>query len=590
MARQKQSTEDILTSGFADLSAKLQMAGSATAPPRPVTGRRTLLDIITPKKEAEGLPPSAPTPPTGEGTKPNTPEISTPSPIVKAQEPPKSAPPSPKRVKKAPGQKPLTQGSNPSFSPSESRRVNPSLDPSLNPSENVEQQPNISDNSTIFSETVNPSLNPSIDPSLSNEANPSLYPSSNPSGDVTPSEGSTQGLVDPSVNPSEKINPSLDPSLNLSLAPSTNPSSNPSEFRGVNPSLNPSLNPSFNPSDLTNIQVQIRLEIEGFSPNKMKVLRQIIEGQPVDGGPYFTSKPDLFLFTQVPFDTIKTYMAQLSQAGYFRTQRKRLGKKQGFLVNLDQGRCRVAHGILRHKLNFSTPYPSLDPTFNPSLNPSEFRRVNPSFDPSLNPSGSVPLNDRMDGKDLILPSSGEGEPKKGSPSLTAEDIEALWPALAARGFTLATYTRAVHLLALKSHDPAGLTLALDYADTFFADQPKGQEKTFEGTPILDPIAYILGSLSKSGTFRRPVGYLSPDELAELNERARNATLAQAEVSMQAELQKAAQKAQDSEYAAWRSGLSSSELSQLLKNKKGPEEQWLKNHFTKIKNEGIVPAS
>jgi hypothetical protein len=93
----------------------------------------------------------------------------------------------------------------------------------------------------------------------------------------------------------------------------------------------------------------------------------------------------------------------------------------------------------------------------------------------------------------------------------------------------------------------------------------------EGNAVKDPCSYVFNSLAKHGYYRRPSGYISPEEQAEMDAKK------EAE-----RLQKVAKEKKEAQFEAWKENLSEEELNEILETKqqRGPVDPWLRQYWEK----------
>jgi hypothetical protein len=102
---------------------------------------------------------------------------------------------------------------------------------------------------------------------------------------------------------------------------------------------------------------------------------------------------------------------------------------------------------------------------------------------------------------------------------------------------------------------------------------RGQMLDKDGQPVADPCSWVFAALARTGYYRRPKGYISPEEQA--------AKDAEAEAKAVAAARQAAEQAQ---FEAWRDGLSPDELADALRGHPGgPKDAWLKKIWRDRRN-------
>ena len=109
--------------------------------------------------------------------------------------------------------------------------------------------------------------------------------------------------------------------------------------------------------------------------------------------------------------------------------------------------------------------------------------------------------------------------------------------------------------------------SLDHAEW---ELERGQMLDKNGQPVADPCSWVFRSLARTGYYRRPKGYVSPEEQA--------AKDAEAEAKAVTVARHAAEQAQ---FEAWRDGLAPSELADAMRGHPGgPRDAWLKSVWKK----------
>lgn len=173
-------------------------------------------------------------------------------------------------------------------------------------------------------------------------------------------------------------------------------------------------------------------------------------------------------------------------------------------------------------------------------------------------------------RSIYLSSLGESEGVEGNSekllSLTEDDITFYWPNLFQKGFGPYQIRQIVDRLKKVAKPTDKIIRSLDYAE-FELENGLMQDK--DGNSINDPVSYVFNSLAKTGYYRRPKGYISPEEQAE------------EDAKLEAErIRKAKQERENAEFLAWKESLSEQEYQEIIKDKKGPEDAWVKHYWRK----------
>jgi len=147
-------------------------------------------------------------------------------------------------------------------------------------------------------------------------------------------------------------------------------------------------------------------------------------------------------------------------------------------------------------------------------------------------------------------------------SISAETIGLTWPSLARAGFGPEQYEQILANLAAVGKPTDRVTQGLDHIEYELAS---GQLTDKTGQPVADPCSWAFRALAQNGYYRRPKGYVSPEEQAERDAAAEAQALAQSR-----------EQAREARFQAWAKGLSAADRQSALEGKQGPEEAWLKN--------------
>ena len=180
------------------------------------------------------------------------------------------------------------------------------------------------------------------------------------------------------------------------------------------------------------------------------------------------------------------------------------------------------------------------------------------------------LEEKKDRKNLSL--SSEEDESSHAPSkleaLTEDDLAHHWPNLARAGFGTCQIRQIVEHLARINIGTEKVTQGLTHAEW---ELETGNMRDKSGAPVTSPVNWIFSSLSKNGYYRRPKGYVSPQEQAELDAAEESKRIAEAREARK----KAA-------FDAWLSELSSEERVSMTASPGGaikiPEDAALRLHF------------
>ena len=145
-----------------------------------------------------------------------------------------------------------------------------------------------------------------------------------------------------------------------------------------------------------------------------------------------------------------------------------------------------------------------------------------------------------------------------------------WPHLVQAGFGAAQMEQNVDNLDQLGQPTDRIVAGLDHAEW---ELENGKMLDKDGQPVADPCSWVFTALARTGYYRRPKGYVSPEEQA--------AKDAEAEAKAVVAARQAAEQAQ---FEAWRDGLSPDELANALRGHPGgPKDAWLKKIWRDRRN-------
>lgn len=147
-------------------------------------------------------------------------------------------------------------------------------------------------------------------------------------------------------------------------------------------------------------------------------------------------------------------------------------------------------------------------------------------------------------------------------SISREDMTLQWPNLVRCGFGPEQLAQIEGSLSRVGKPTDRIVQGLDHLEYELAND---QLRDKAGQPVSDPCSWAFRALAQNGYYRRPKGYVSPEEQA--------AKDAEAEAKAVVAARQAAEQAQ---FEAWRDGLSPDELADTLRGHPGgPKDAWLK---------------
>lgn len=154
------------------------------------------------------------------------------------------------------------------------------------------------------------------------------------------------------------------------------------------------------------------------------------------------------------------------------------------------------------------------------------------------------------------------EREKRNLSFSLEDCQLHWPKLFRCGFGPDQLAQIMASLSRVGKSTDRVVQGLDHIEY---ELTHGQLVDKEGQAVADPCSWAFRALAQNGYYRRPKGYVSPEEQAVLDQEEEARAL-----------QAARKKAEQARFEAWRDGLSPEELAQAMAGHPGgPKDAWLK---------------
>ena len=147
-------------------------------------------------------------------------------------------------------------------------------------------------------------------------------------------------------------------------------------------------------------------------------------------------------------------------------------------------------------------------------------------------------------------------------SISLKTLQTAWPHLAQIGFGLEQIAQIERILLEQGKTVDRVTQGLHHIEY---ELTHGQLVDKEGKPVADPCSWAFRALAQNGYYRRPKGYVSPEEqaLRDQEDEARAVSAAR-------------QKADQAQFEAWRDGLTAETLLEAMQGHPGgPKEAWLK---------------
>lgn len=184
--------------------------------------------------------------------------------------------------------------------------------------------------------------------------------------------------------------------------------------------------------------------------------------------------------------------------------------RRGFLI-----RSRAAAGKAQgNRYGFaSEPCPHISP-YTPIMEFGTDPDMEPVAQSGENAVRSI-LEEKIDRKNLSI-SSGEDENLKTVhklEALTEDDVAYHWPNLAKAGFGTCQIRQIVHRLPQVDMGLENIMQGLTHAEW---ELENGAMRDKSGQQVSKPVDWVFSILAKQGYYRRPEGYVSPQEQAELD--------------------------------------------------------------------------
>jgi len=247
--------------------------------------------------------------------------------------------------------------------------------------------------------------------------------------------------------------------------------------------------------------------------------------------------------TSVPAATAQTVCKRLKALGVLSSQYGCRGVIKGMRFSLDK---RFLGGPIQ--LANPVDYPVDDPEDHPLNYPLNYPGGDPAPHSTTQSATQLPFM-KIDREDLNL-------------SISSEVIQTTWPNLARCGFGVEQVQQITANLTAIGKPTDRIVQGLDHLEYELAND---QLVDKSGQPVADPCSWAFRALAQNGYYRRPKGYVSPEEQAakDAEEEARAVIAAR-------------QRAEQSQFEAWRAGLSPEELEEaMMGHPGGNKDAWLR---------------
>ncbi len=195
--------------------------------------------------------------------------------------------------------------------------------------------------------------------------------------------------------------------------------------------------------------------------------------------------------------------------------------------------------------------------------------LNPTWiDQTVRPHGLTMWSDQKDSKK---------DRKESSLSFSSKTFELTWPNLHRVGFGPEQIEQVLQNLAAQQKSPDRLVRSLDHAEW---ELERGVMADKNGNPVADPCSWVFTALARTGYYRRPAGYVSPEEQAarDAEQDARAVTTAR-------------KQAETAQFETWRDSLSPDDLAAAMVGYPGgPRDAWLRACWKRRQQAGPAPAT
>lgn len=304
----------------------------------------------------------------------------------------------------------------------------------------------------------------------------------------------------------------------------------------TDPTIEPTYVPTKSPVDPLGMKQIIR----SLAENKRRFLHFIIDNEP-DGDDYILNRHAVARALQLTEISVKRYFAEFAELGFFRKETYRHGVCQGLRLFLVRSRCQA--------------FKQHDPTLDLPPDPTHAPKIAQTMKCE---KGTEPTND---------PTPYKEDRKIENLSISSERIAMTWPNLHRAGFDREQFEQITTSLAELGKPADKVVQGLAHAEWELA---QGIMRDKDGQPVLDPCSWVFRALARTGYYRRPKGYVSPEEQAarDAEEEARAVAAAW-------------RKAEQAQFETWRDALSPEELARAMHGYPGgPKDAWLKAAWRK----------
>ncbi len=307
---------------------------------------------------------------------------------------------------------------------------------------------------------------------------------------------------------------------------------------GKHPLTHPQDNPETTPDAGVRLQ-PIRPQLYDQLTDKQKTVLHFL----VLKRPQIIRYIDIAKLTGISEGSVRTIISRFKKLNILESRFARMGNCQGMKITLNED-------VVRSLPFFKQTTPVTNPEHDPVTNPDGDKRT---LEQPLEHS----KKDRKNTSLSILEKLQK---------LTDDDIRFFYPSLHQAGFGVSQIHQVIDRLEKIDRPLDKIFQSLDHAEWELENDAMLDKN---GNRVQDPCSYVFNSLARTGYYRRPKGYESPDEraLKDQEEEARA-------------LQEAQRKKEMAAFEAWRGSLSQEEMDTITQNSYGPQEEWLKHYYRK----------
>jgi len=315
----------------------------------------------------------------------------------------------------------------------------------------------------------------------------------------------------------------------------------------------------------------------GLAPSRIVFLNHVLKHR----GRFdreFVSWAQVSRETGLSLSAIKRLTKELSEKGIIRVQFDLLHRK-GSRVYLIEDHAKALSGLLTpgNRMGWLTKPTEL--TEMTELTETTWSKKSALTEPT-EPTEPTTLED----KKIKNSNLSKGAETERLLQLSDEQVKFHYPHLGKIGFGVDQLRKIISNLERISKSPEKLQVALDHANHEWGNAQQLPLTDASGNPIRKPLDYVFSTLAKTGYYRRPEGYVSPEEQAELDQEAELRALVNVR-----------ERVEQAKFDAWVASLADEEREKILEIRPGhrpgkpkgvtastAELAWLKSHWIKTR--------